>query len=448
MPKKWLFLAVAILLLAGIIALGLFLPHSPSHPKITFPSGATLTFVEASFGNSRYIQPNGTWQRKLAFLPDSVLKFLKINPGQAYPMDSNQMLIWLSVTPSGTARLCDTFSLVDENGAECVAPDWLTYPVLNSTTPGAAWLDNLGLNVFPRRARQFRLRFYSKDANTRLLLRGEMKIPNPASRKYPVWQPDPLPVARTNGDLAITLTHLLVGTRMYSLDPAATNEEPWGQARFTFAEGGKPTRDWAVDNIEFSDATGNRALPRSWGNRQHKPDQDIFDFRVPLWPSELAWKLSVRLLRKSRPVFVPGETWSITNLALPALNSTTVLNLRTNLSGVGLELQSLVDETRMLRAGTRSNSRQVRLVFWMPLLPSNLRLSALRVTGHDASSNTYPGDLQLPPSGAFADNDFYYTLPAAARTLDVKIGFSGQLTAEFFVKPTAVQSSNSVSTVR
>lgn len=445
MPKKWLILAAAIILPTGIIALGLFLPHTQLHPTISLPSGSTFTLAEARFSKSRFILPNTTWQRKLAFLPDSLLKFLKINPGQVFLMQSNEFVIWLYVAPPGASDLFNTsanpISIVDENGAECTGPNFLPY-TFPSYTPKVPSLIGLGLSAFPRRAREFRLRIYSKDSDRKLLLLGEMKIPNPAYRNYPNWPPEPLPITKTNGDVVITLTKILVGTSMFSPEPGATNEEPWGQAAFTFTRGGKPTRDWAVDNIDFSDATGNHTAPPAWGDDQPKPGQEVFRFRVPLWPAESAWKLNVTLRRRPGAKFAPGELWSVTNVPLPALYSTNVLGLHTNLSGIGLVLQSIVDETGMLPDETHGNYHRVRLIFQVPPLPPNLRFDVLSVTGHEASTNAHPRNLKAALGGTVGNSEFFYLVPATAQTLDLKLGVYRQLTAEFVVKPTTVQSTS------
>lgn len=450
--KKWLILGGAILLLAGILALGMLLPHNQPPQSVTLPSGATFTFAEASFGKKRIILPNHTWQRKVAFLPDSLLKFLKIDPGMPYPMQSNQLVIWLYVTPPGAVDLfkpvTSPFSVVDENGAECTAPNFLPYSFPNYGGPKGSTLVGLGLTAFPRRAREFRLRFYSRESNLHpMFLRGEMKIGNPAYRKYPDWQPEPLPATKTDGQVAITLTKLLTETGMFSSEPADTNKESWGQACFILTQGGKPSRDWAVDNVDFSDATGNHTSPAEWADHydEPKPGEHVFSFGMPLWPSESAWKLDVTLHRTPSAKFAPGELWSMTNLALPALNSTNVLNLQTNLNGVGLGFQSLADESGMLPAENRSNYHRIRLIFQIPPLPPNVRFDVLSVTGHETSTNAHPRDLRADPAGTMGDNEFFYVLPASAQRLDVKIGVYRQLTAEFVVKPTIVQRSNSVS---
>ena len=452
MVKKRMILAGTLVLLGGIIALALFLSLARPRQSVTFPTGSTFTFADTSYGKTRFIPPTGSWKRNLAFLPSSFLKWLKIDPGPTMTTRTNEMIIWLYVPPQGAADLYNgsakPFSLVDENGVECMAPNFMPYSFPSYTGPNGQSLVGLGLTAFPRRSREFRLRFYSKDSNQKLILCGEFKIPNPAYREYPAWQADPLPIAKTNGDLTVTLTKLLTGTVMHSSDPAGTNEESWGRAFFTFTRSGQPARDWAVDTIEFSDGTGNRVQPAAWGNDESKPGQNVFNFRSPLWPAESAWKLNVKIKRNSGAKFAPGELWSIASLRLPALNTTNVLDLKTNLNGANLKLLSLVDESGQLPPETLSNYHRIRLVFEPPDVPPDMRFDVLSVTGYDTSTNAHPRDLQASPGGSMGNTEFYYFLPASAQTLDVKIGVYRELTAEFIVKPTIASVSNSVSKIK
>ncbi|HTA31214.1 MAG TPA: hypothetical protein VK731_12060 [Candidatus Cybelea sp.] len=424
------------------------MPHKPPPQTVSFPSGSTVTFAGVSYGKVA-TPPTGFWKRRLAFLPDSLLRRLKIYPGPVLAMQSNHIIIWLFVTPPGSSDLfnpsANPLSLVDENGVESYAPNFMPYYFSSSTGPNDPASQGLGLAAFPRRAKKFRLRIYSKDPQDKLTLRGEMTIPNPAFHDYPTWQPALLPATQTNGGVTITLTRLETGVRQFSSEPADTNEETWGNAYFTLKQAGKPCRDWTVDNIEFSDASGNGLVSAACTYDNVKPGQGVFRFRTPLWPAESAWKLKVILRRKPGAKFAPGELWSITNLSLPALNSTNSLNLKTNLAGLGFGLASLVDESGMLPPETRSNYYRVRLIFQVPTLPPDVRFDVLSVTGRDALTNAHSRGLPGALGGTMGTTEFIYMLPALAKTLDVKVGAYHQLTAEFTVKPTVLSRKNSIS---
>lgn len=442
MAKKRLILAV-LLLGAGLVVLCLWLlPPKQPIQIVTLASGSTVTFARVDYGKKRVFEPDGSWSHKLAFLPDSLLKRLKMYPGLGIPVESNHMVIWFYVTPQRSTDLFNSsanpFSLVDENGVESFSPSF--WPYSFSPATGSTGKSGIGVDVgtFPRRSKDFRMRFYSKDAARKLTLRGEMKIPNPAYGKYPEWTPEPLPVTKTNGGVAITLTQLSTGMSMFSSEPAATNEESWGRACFTFAQDGKPCRDWAVDFIEFSDATGNHAQPTAWNDEGPKSSQDVFNFRAPLWPAESAWNLNVAFKRKPSAKFAPGELWSITNIALPALNATNVLNLETNLNGVKVKFLSLTDESSTLPAETLKSDRCVRLSFYVPPLPAGMRFEIVSVTGTLVRTEDYSGGLQ----------SYDYMVPVSAGTLDAKVAVYRQLAAQFTVKPSIAAASNSVSKIK
>ncbi len=448
MVRKRLSLAGAFILVAGLVALCFWiLPRKQPPQTVTLADGSTVTFVGVDYGKKTFIVPNGSWANKLAFLPDSLLKRLKINPGPVFPVESNHLAIWFRVVTSSSMYLFDPstnpFSLVDENGVERFPPVAPMYNFPPANPSKGYTISGLDLGAFPRRAEEFRMRFYSKGKDGTLSLRSEMKIPNPAYRTYPQWRADPLPVTKTNVDVTITLAELSTGLSRFSSGPARIDEAPWGAAIFTFAQEGKPIPDWAVDTIVFSDATSNRLEPAEWGRGQSGPGEETFKFRLPLWSDESAWKLNATFKRRPEAKFAPGELWSITNIPLPALDSTNVLNLQTNLSGLGVALYSLADESGQLPAETLTDYHRVRLNFQFPPLPAKMRIDVLGVAGNGDATNTHPRRLSGMLIRTAGADEFTYLLPASAGTMDVKVAIYRLLTAEFVVKPTSATGNNS-----
>jgi hypothetical protein len=439
--KKQLILAGFCIVLFG--ALVILVARWPAVQRVTLPDGSTVTFAGTSFGNNVSTPPIASSKRYLAFLPAPILHRLKIITGPVRPLGTNRLVIWLFVTPPASAGLWQggvTFSLIDENGATCGSPNCWPYSDPSFGTTNGPVRQGIDVSAFPRRGRTFTLRLYSRGANDQLTQLGDLTIPNPAYHNYPDWQPMSLPATQTNGDVAITLTSLLAGLSPFEMKPAATNTEPWGQASFAFAKNGEPCADWMVDNIEFSDATGNRSLPSGWAYNDTTTGQGVFNFRTVLWPEESAWKLNVTLKRGPSTKFSDGELWSITNLPLPGINASNTFLSTTNLGGITLQLLRMVNESAMLPPG--SDIQRIRLDFAPPNLPPDMRFDIVSVTGHDAETNS---NAAVHPAqwGGTSDSSYNYLLASSVRTLDVTVAVYRQLTAEFVAKPSTLPATNS-----
>jgi hypothetical protein len=147
------------------------------------------------------------------------------------------------------------------------------------------------------------LRFY--DTNQQVA--ATLRVPNPLHGPYPKWDPDPLPVSKTNGDLSVTFNGMKKTWQQYT--PGASFEFKWK---------GLPTTEWRAAWGNMVDETGN------WVGGQ-----------FPGLPeSEKVWRLRQYFLRKQSASFGPEEHFFITNLAVPSPGTYTNLNIYTNLQGL------------------------------------------------------------------------------------------------------------------
>jgi hypothetical protein len=169
------------------------------------------------------------------------------------------------------------------------------------------------LSVFPRRERHFTLRFYEGDQ-----VLAELKVPNPAYRRYAIWTPESLPATRPLGGSTVTLASFenVWGPGRF-MDPA--------QKQFTLTPQFQVPRHWALDDVDVEDATGNCGAP-DWPPR-FGPSARLFR-RHPPWeplsaqfcfcPKERAWKLSATFLRTPDAPFASNEIWTLPNFQIPA----------------------------------------------------------------------------------------------------------------------------------
>jgi hypothetical protein len=202
---------------------------------------------------------------------------------------------------------------------------------------------------FPRRDPRFRLLFYGKGGRRM----AEFLVQNPAATDVPPWRPEPVPATRQVGDLAVTLQRTSGEMRRYG------DEEPpryHFRSRFTFVQGGRPTRDWEALECRFGDATGNDARV---GNPGHAPT------RLPLCRFEPAWQLRAKVARTPRADFGAHERWSVRDLDLPAAGAARRLEEAAIVQGVSLRLLavsgpgSTTYDFRQLRSPSFGGSRDV-----------------------------------------------------------------------------------------
>ena len=322
-------------------------------------------------------------------------------------------------------------TLVDEHGFESLM-DGRGFPVfLHATLGPAESYAGMEIAAFPRRGKSFKLRLYSKGADEKLSFLGEITVPNPARKTYPAWTPSPMPVAKSDGDLEFSLVNLVTGVSGYgdTLRPAGRNEEVHTKTFFRVTQAGRRCAEWQVDNLELWDATENRLKPSAWRAFDTAPGEPCFDFRSSLSPDETAWKLIVTFKRKPEAKFEPAELWMLSDLSLPAIDSTNSVNLKTNLNGVKVELAALMDESkRGMSDDTRGAYRRIRLEIKVSSRPANMRFDVLSVTEGPATADS----LLLGTEG-FSQS---YLVRAVAHTLSVKMAVYRQKSFEYIVKPT------------
>ncbi len=186
-------------------------------------------------------------------------------------------------------------------------------------TAGAPQIYGLSLRSFPRREREFLLRFTKYDG-TEL---GSIKVPNPTRAKFPEWTPRPLPQTATNGDVLLTLKGVVQrgsGHRAYLIadyDLVSTNTL-WAGNRVTYSG--------------YSDATGNEGL--------------LLSFKEP------AWKVTATVHRKEAHRLLDSEKLILTNLVAPDAGAFVLMDNNAVLAGVGLRVATLSGPAMLYRTNS------------------------------------------------------------------------------------------------
>lgn len=201
--------------------------------------------------------------------------------------------------------------------------------------PPGNCVEGWAYEFWPRRGRTFTLRVYERGPqypNAKLI--GEFTVRNPTPNNYPEWTALPLPQTASEGDLSVTLFDLTAGVGRGSNKswPAPNPTVSQTRVGFRVARNGRPTREWGIDGVEASDATGN-LITEVWSTSS-EPEAEFVELQPHLWPSESAWKLRVGFSQRSN--FVASELWTLRDLPLSGAGATDGAKLQTNLQGAVL----------------------------------------------------------------------------------------------------------------
>ncbi|MFM7099871.1 MAG: hypothetical protein ACKO3N_01710 [Verrucomicrobiota bacterium] len=296
-------LTVGLGLGAGLaIVLQRSLPRAFTTQKVQLPDGTVLQLVSAQYG-TRHMDPLAPlWEQLLGQLPPRLVQLTRLplrsvrTPGATNPVLS----CWLATPRPATGPIQPLFGLMvgDDHGDFAmadVASSW------TRSTPDGRNIEGSFFPVFPRRARELRLRLYDQPWGDGKLLH-EFRIPNPvvalAAPLPPPWPPAPPPVTASHGDLEATLQSLEVL-------PETTHRPPNdrvrrdGRVEFTLRQSGQPTTNWvAYHVVSLSDASGNQGDGNAWTHGWND-GRAYNQFSSGALPSGEPWDLEVEFCQRS-----------------------------------------------------------------------------------------------------------------------------------------------------
>lgn len=391
------------------------------------PDGSTITLKGVTYGKKHYA-PGKPWERLWAFLPKPLATRFGLNRPAAQTTDMPTLVFWFEWRGHAPGPQNLECALTDEDGFESRIDGFNYSSFINQT----ASLLGRGSTAFPRRAKIVRVRLYSRDSNWRRIRAAEFVVRNPARDVYPVWTPEPIPAAKTEGDLQFTLTELSVprssGPRF---QPGTMAEELSATARFRIADKGKATTDWEIIKITMTDATGNRVSSSSWSN-ENKTGEELFRYNPTLWSDEAAWKLGVEFSRKPDAPFAADEVWTIPGVAVPGASSYTELNRTNTLQGCSVHFIGLAGEFGRLPNGNNMSSGSGNLQVNVSPMPDGMRLTLVSVVDDQARPVNRQG-----ASWGGGKHSFGLKWPSDAKTVDIKLALHKSRFAEYLVKPDA-----------
>jgi hypothetical protein len=439
-------LAIVIVPLAAGGLLWVILAGSgpPPKPQVTLPDGSILTVeqVTSSAPHQFYVAPETIWDRLARSAPAGLRKYLpRVGNTHTTSAPSNAIVVWVSmflpqsnryVYPDRTLE----FEIADEHGCTSHVRS------RGSHRSGLGMsVNSLVIESFQRRSPTFKLRLRERPIGrprSREVL-AELDVPNPVSGPFPRWRPEPMPIARTNGDLAFVLRSLPVNRRGGRAGAGAVLE---------VLRNGHPAREWSAWTGNFADATGNSGYD-------------------PFCTNEPAWRITGNFFRNQKAEFSPDEIFAVTNVPVPSPGLGNSLMAFGVAQGMRIELMNIAGAGRytysngvivaseplsrdQIDSSTSSSDRSsvssyssggVRvekleiergspyLVLRMGRLADDLRLL---VRGQDERGRLVTGDV----TGSVNDKTLVrLTIPEGARRLNLQIIVHRGVIEEFVVVP-------------
>lgn len=185
---------------------------------------------------------------------------------------------------------------------------------------------HFSLPAIRHEGKTFKLRVY--DTSDKRIAEFDVPDPTPSGGSYPDWEPEPLPVAKSDGDVSLTLTGLAARS---SESPRTSNGVSWTETRirlntqFETKQADEPTGAWSERSLRLFDALGN--------------ENPLWDCK--LCPKESAWGLQVQVWRNDTAPFDASEMWSLTKLPVPERQRAYHVNQAKTFEGATVELLAI-----------------------------------------------------------------------------------------------------------
>lgn len=118
-----------------------------------------------------------------------------------------------------------------------------------------------------------------------------------------------LPVTLADGDLKVTIRGLATVPPPGGGDPEDPNENSWTRVGVKLDWGGRSTREWALANVQLTDARGTVYKPRRTSTHFTKDGEGEVRFSGPLWSTAEPWRVRLEFARTfPHP---PYEPWKV-----------------------------------------------------------------------------------------------------------------------------------------
>ncbi len=396
---------------------------------ITFDSGDKVTLLAVEYGKKH--TPPG--------IKTTATTTARARGGRsaAFTTATNTLVIWVRQEHDPQQYANFQYYLYDMAGTACVA----SYGGGGNGQQGSEVV-GVQFPAFPRRQGKLILRVQEQGNNGQEVSDQKLVISNPARGPFSTWTAEPLPDAKDDDDLSVTLTKLAFGAAM----PYTRNQDDPDdamnkgvQATFNISQNGKPVTNWQPVSVETSDATGNRITGQVAKNEWDGND-DVVTYQYGLWPSEPAWKLRVEFSEQSG--YSDGEVWSVTNIPLEpgrqqdfrnnVRNNTNSAFAETDLNGVHIKIFPAKQFTDAPPNSRQAGSFQMQIT---PPLPAEVRMTILKLTD-DQGQDVQRNGSSTSRSAKSSTYGYQFGDLGNAKSLNFTIALHKSHFIEFTAKPT------------
>jgi hypothetical protein len=292
---QWARVALVLIVTLALLTWLIAVVRTAMQPSVRLPDDSILRVVKVEYGESHeFHRGSETLSKAVEFvsdhlpfyydLPDAMRRTFQgmgsyVSTGSSFGADTLGVWIWREREATGALELQGAELLDDAKGKRVSFSDFQN--VGTNGLPG-----HLSFSVLPRRQRTLTIRILAGN-ETRLLT-----IKNPlAGRKYPTWQPSPLPHSERVADIVMTMT----GWESFRDGTTANNLNYY--PRLDVQVNGELRDDWFRWWASMEDATGNSGT------------------QLPL--SESAWKVSATLVRSAGHPLVLAHSDTLTDIPIP-----------------------------------------------------------------------------------------------------------------------------------
>ena len=309
--RFWLRLVMAVGVLVGLAGIGVIAFKMFSGPRsqvMILPGGVRFEYLGVARNGERFTT-EPPWQTTLRrILPPALASKLPqaFNSSVIYG-NTNTIAVWYTLTDAAGTNV----NSYPWQWYLAVGDDGFIYPMnggSGSSTIGTRVYHHTALQAYPRRQKDFELRFLDGQYQTV----GSIRVPNPNQGPFPVWRPDPLPIYRTNAGMVVMLERLDEGGRDMSR---------WIDARWKIVSAEPTWQKAKPAHQSYQDATGNE------GGR--------------LAFTESAWKLTMPFHRHGWANFNEDEKFRISGLLVPEPGEFQLLQTNFTCAGVSITVEAL-----------------------------------------------------------------------------------------------------------
>lgn len=172
--------------------------------------------------------------------------------------------------------------------------------------------------ILPRHGRKFRLYLYHLDENSHPVCTAEFNLLRAANTSMSEWNPEPLPVRKTNDGVEFTLTSFRSDNR---IRPERGFSTPLVEFTVAVRENGHLTTNWQMTELQATDAIGNNKF-YGIASYSNSNSEEKWSGSPPLWLDE-TWRLKLDFKRRDQSdTSASNEVRSVDFVVKPQIVST------------------------------------------------------------------------------------------------------------------------------